>query len=507
MPAPSPTPPTAGATSQRRWIWPFELIEQIGEGGMGVVYRARYVVNNREVAVKMLPADVTDKIVLQRFERELEVLKSLKHPNIVRCFGGLCEDKGRFYAMELVTGGTLENELQRKGRLAWESVVEYGMQMCAALDWAHQQGVVHRDVKPSNFLLTNDGQLKLGDFGLATMAAARKITQAGKTAGTFLYMAPEQIRGQEVTSRTDLYALGCVFYELLTGRPPYVGDAPATTLHMHLKDSTPRVSPIALDCPATLDQIVFRLMEKDPADRFESAAEVARALRAVTTTITIRTPKRSLTVSAREAETEAPTKDVIPARAPQVRSAFPFWVTSTLAIALGVSLAANVQTWSRRNAADDLELAWIAGLGNPDPDIRIFSARTLGKYPHISDAGVNALSNKLTDALPEVRVAAAAALGDAGSASRPLVPMLIRMRKDVPDSIVREAVGDAIKRIGESPSRGNLVGYLLSLFLLVLTGGLVAFWYRSAPRVQPVTAPAPAGSKSSIPARSTLNRA
>src|SRR5262249_24462929 len=155
-------------------IWPFELLVQIGEGGMGVVYRARYVVNNREVAVKMLPADVTDKVVLQRFERELEVLKSLKHPNIVRCFGGLCEDKGRFYAMELVGGGTLESELERKGQLSWESVVEYGLQMCAALDWAHQQGVVHRDVKPSNFLLTPEGQLKLGDFGLATMAAARK---------------------------------------------------------------------------------------------------------------------------------------------------------------------------------------------------------------------------------------------------------------------------------------------------------------------------------------------
>ena len=238
MAAPKTTPVAT------RWIWPFELIEQIGEGGMGVVYRARYVVNNREVALKMLPGDVTDKVALARFERELEVLKNLKHPNIVRCFGGVSEDKQRFYAMELVEGGSLEDELQRRGRLTMERVVAYGLQMCAGLECSHKSGVVHRDIKPSNFLIGNDKQLKLSDFGLASVSASRRITAAGKTAGTLLYMAPEQIRGGDLSPQTDLYALGCVFYELLTGKPPFVGESPAQTMHMHCRSEIPRVSKI-----------------------------------------------------------------------------------------------------------------------------------------------------------------------------------------------------------------------------------------------------------------------
>ena len=113
-----------------RWIWPFELKERLGEGGMGVVYRGRYVVKNIDVAVKMLPDDVTNPVVLARFEREMEVLKTLRHPNIVRSFGGVCEDKQRFYAMELMQGGSLEDQLQERGRLPWETVIEYGLQMC-----------------------------------------------------------------------------------------------------------------------------------------------------------------------------------------------------------------------------------------------------------------------------------------------------------------------------------------------------------------------------------------
>ncbi len=175
-----------------RWIWPFELLERIGEGGMGVVYRARYVINDREVAVKMLPDDVSSPTVLARFEREMEVLKGLRHPHVVRSFGGVCEDKHRFYAMELVEGGSLESRLRERGRLPWEQVVDFGIQMCSALQYLHDNGVVHRDVKPANFLIAGNGQLKLSDFGLASVIAARRITTAGKTAGTLLYMAPNR---------------------------------------------------------------------------------------------------------------------------------------------------------------------------------------------------------------------------------------------------------------------------------------------------------------------------
>ncbi|MBX3444794.1 MAG: protein kinase [Planctomyces sp.] len=478
-----PVPP------QRRWIWPFELLEQIGEGGMGVVYRARYVVNNREVAVKMLPGDVTDKTVLARFERELEVLKSLKHTNIVRCFGGICEDKNRFYAMELVTSGTLESELQRRGKLPWEAVVQYGQQICAALECAHRQGVVHRDVKPSNFLLTADGQLKLSDFGLAMMSAARKITQAGKTAGTFLYMAPEQIRGQEVTRRTDLYALGCVFFELLTGRPPFVGETPAATLHMHLKSPAPRVSQLVLDCPASLDQIVSKLMEKDAANRFDSAEEVAKALRGVTTTIQIRTPRRSLVVPTRGSDTE--TREVVPLKAQAVSGnrSFPFWVTSALAVCLTSSLVGHLYSWQNATVAENWERTWTGSLTVSDTSVRVHALRTLGTAPHLTKVGVEAITDSLNDPAQEVRIAAAIALGDAGAVARPKLPTLIKMQKEHSDGAVRSAVNESIKRINDAPARTRFNTWFLSVLLMLGTAVGLGWWYRMA---TPIVAPQPA---------------
>jgi serine/threonine-protein kinase len=141
--------------------------------------------------------------------------------------------------MELVEGGSLEDQLQERGQLPWEQVIAYGQEMCAALAYLHQHGVVHRDIKPANFLIDGNKRLKLSDFGLASVVAARRITTAGKTAGTILYMAPEQIRGGDITPQTDLYALGCVLYELLAGTPPYVGSTPAATLTRRRRSIAP----------------------------------------------------------------------------------------------------------------------------------------------------------------------------------------------------------------------------------------------------------------------------
>jgi serine/threonine-protein kinase len=460
------------------------LTEQIGEGGMGVVYRGRYVVNNREVAVKMLPADVTDKTVLARFERELEVLKSLKHKNIVRCFGGVCEDKGRFYAMELVTGGTLEHELQRRGRLPWEAVVQYGLQICAALECAHKQGVVHRDVKPSNFLLTEDGQLKLSDFGLAMMAAARKITQAGKTAGTFLYMAPEQIRGQEVTPRTDLYALGCVFYELLTGKPPFLAETPAATLHMHLKEAPQRLSQQVFDCPTELGQIVARLMEKDPARRYGTADEVAKELRMVTPVISVRSPKRSLTAIAREPEPpDTSTREILPQAPAAPISRLPSWLTTMLGVAVAVMAVALLEAWPKRTAAIAWERNWIAAMDAADPQVQVFAARQLGKSPWLTDAGLEALNGKMEFGPPETRLAAVRALADAKGMAKGSLPMLRKLRKDAADSVLREAAAEAEKEIATAPGRRNYMSWFLSVVLMIVAAGGFAFWLRSVPRI------------------------
>lgn len=178
------------------WIWPFELQEKIGEGGMGIVYQARYVKDDRLFAVKLIPAEITNKTLIARFEREIEILKTLRHPNIVRAFGGVCEDKQRFYAMELVDGGTLWDKIQTHGFLPWEKVTDWGQQMCAALAYAHAKGIIHRDVKPNNFLVTKAGQLKLSDFGLVSVMSEAKLTADGRTLGTVQYMSPEQIRGK-----------------------------------------------------------------------------------------------------------------------------------------------------------------------------------------------------------------------------------------------------------------------------------------------------------------------
>jgi serine/threonine-protein kinase len=195
---------------EKRWIWPFELLDKLGEGGMGVVYRARYVVDNRHVAVKLLPPNIGNEMILSRFEREVEILKTLRHPHIVRCFGGKCEGNQHFYAMELVEGGTLDRLLEQQGKLSWEATIQFALQMAAGLAFAHERGVVHRDVKPGNFLITPAGKLKLSDFGLATVEAASRITAAGKTMGTFPSMAPDKSAADRPFRRKRIFTRSAV---------------------------------------------------------------------------------------------------------------------------------------------------------------------------------------------------------------------------------------------------------------------------------------------------------
>lgn len=463
-----------------KWIWPFELIEQIGEGGMGVVYRARYVVNNREVALKMLPGDVTDRIALARFERELEVLKNLKHPNIVRCFGGVSEDKQRFYAMELVPGGSLEDELQRRGRFSVEQVIAYGLQMCAALECSHQSGVVHRDIKPSNFLIGKDKQLKLSDFGLASVAASRRITAAGKTAGTLLYMSPEQIRGGELTAQTDLYALGCVFYELLTGKPPYVGESPAQTMHMHCRAEIPRVSKEVLDCPPGLDKLIYRLMAKEPAQRPQSAAEVAKDLRLVSNTITVKIDPKRLLLEAKQDELALP---------PVMRGDLegndhrPYQRSRTdkmTLLALVVTLVASL-FWNVVHPADDengrkLEAALLASIQDPDREVRINAVNALSSLNGDSDAALRSLGYALEDYDPSVRRAAVIAVTKAGSRGKVHLPTLMRISKDDQDRELRDTAGIAVHQLREMPDVGSFWTWIILISLAISIGVVTYLW-------------------------------
>ena len=475
-----PAPLKAGSPL---WIWPFELTEQIGEGGMGVVYRARYVVNDRQVAVKMLPSDVTDKTALARFEREMAVLKDLRHPNIVRCFGGVCEDKQRFYAMELVEGGSLEDVLEHRGRLSWEQVVEYGLQMCAALDCSHKRGVIHRDVKPGNFLIAANGKLKLSDFGLASVAASRRITHAGKTAGTFLYMAPEQIRGGEITPQTDLYALGCVLFELLTGRPPFVAETPAGTLHLHCKQPAPRASEFALDVPAALDQLVAQLMEKDPANRPESAAVVARALRGVTQAVTIvASPKKvgvHSTVGNRPiTAAERPVPDTETAAVPPTVRIANRWMSVALVVVTVAAVWLGAALVRQRATTAEWERYWISALQDPDPAVRVAAAEGLGAIGGRSEAGMEALAEGVASSDPAVRLASVAALGNAGAAAKPYRAQLTPVIQRDPDVQVRAAANLAIQQIDNAEEPGGSGLFLMVGLTVIGVGGAAYAGYR-----------------------------
>lgn len=255
---------------------------------MGVVYRATYTETGREVALKVLPPGlVGDDKMRARFEREIGILKKLSHPNIVRYYGGGTHQGQRWYAMELIDGGALSQLLKRRGRLTPEQTIEAGRQLCAALEHAHNAGIIHRDLKPGNLFITSKGRIKLGDFGIARDTEASPLTAAGKTVGTYAYMAPEQIRGSATLSgKTDLYAVGCLLYELLTGQTPFLADNPAEMLLAHMDHEPFPVRSKCPDCPPPLELLIQRLLEKDPADRpFDALAvhteltELAAALK------------------------------------------------------------------------------------------------------------------------------------------------------------------------------------------------------------------------------------
>ncbi len=222
----------------------FWIESVLGAGSTAVVYRGSNEKTGRAAAVKALRSELPEAAKFHaRFEREAAILQQLRHPNIVRF-----QAMGRFretsyIAMEYVEGATLVKILEDRGRLPWKYVAELGIQVCDALQYVHQHSVVHRDVKPSDLMLTTDGQIKLIDFGIAKDLGATALSAAGRTVGTPAYMSPEQIRGTPAVShKADLYALGGVLYEMLVGKPPFEGSTPQVLMQCHLNEPPPRAS-------------------------------------------------------------------------------------------------------------------------------------------------------------------------------------------------------------------------------------------------------------------------
>jgi eukaryotic-like serine/threonine-protein kinase len=261
-------------------LGPFAIDKALGTGAMGAVYRAKHVESGKWVAIKIVaPNLATNESVMQRFDREWEILRQLKHPNIVRLiangrFGGT-----PFYAMEYVEGESLDKVMQRRGRIGWEEVVRLGQQLCAGLKHAHDRGIVHRDLKPSNLMILKNGTVKLTDFGIAKDLDRTALTEANCTVGTAAYMSPEQCKGERnLTHKSDLYSMGVMYFELLTGRKPFEADNPLDMFMQHVKGKFERPSRLALDVPIQLDTLVCQLMEKDPERRPFDAATVGEAM-------------------------------------------------------------------------------------------------------------------------------------------------------------------------------------------------------------------------------------
>ena len=257
----------------------YRLERPLGHGGMASVYLARDSELDRSVAVKLLAENAAgDDGLRERFVREARLAARLSHPNIVGVFDA-GEDDGRPYiVMEHVDGETLSDLLARQGRLPPEEARGLALQAARGLAHAHAAGLVHRDIKPQNLLLREDGTLKIADFGIARAAEGTALTQAGTVLGTAAYLAPEQALGEQATPAADVYSLGAVLYELLTGKPPYEFDSLADLADKQRRHAIAPVRELAPDVPRELEEVVMRCLARNPAYRPASAAELEREL-------------------------------------------------------------------------------------------------------------------------------------------------------------------------------------------------------------------------------------
>ena len=254
----------------------YEVVERIAEGGMSTVYRARRLDDGAVVALKVLRREyAADHEFIERFAREARAAEDLAHPNIVRVLESGQDGDTYFIAMEYVDGPDLKAYLRRVGRLEPADAERIALQVCDALEYAHRQGIIHRDVKPQNILLAPDGSVKVADFGIARALATSTITQPGMVMGTVHYLSPEQARGAAVGRGSDIYALGVVLFEMLTDRLPFAGDSPIAIALKHLHEPPPGPRTIEPSIPLRLEGIILKAMAKPSPDRYSSAREMA----------------------------------------------------------------------------------------------------------------------------------------------------------------------------------------------------------------------------------------
>jgi TonB family protein len=265
---------------QEKKIGNYEIVGELGRGGMGVVYRAIQPSLNREVALKVLPPYFAkDKELVERFFREARAAAKLKHPHIVTVYDFGEDEETYYFAMELLEGESLESLIKGKGTFSLSEIEAIITQVADALGYAHKRQIVHRDIKPGNIIINERGDAVLTDFGIAKAASDSKLTQTGTSVGSPEFMSPEQVQGGEVDFRSDLYSLGILIYKLMTGTAPYKGETGISIAFKHVNEPVPSLKSALPGVPDWMDAVVSRLLAKDPADRYQSAEELIKALR------------------------------------------------------------------------------------------------------------------------------------------------------------------------------------------------------------------------------------
>ncbi|MBV8551572.1 MAG: serine/threonine protein kinase [Acidobacteriaceae bacterium] len=257
------------------------VIGLIGAGGMGTVYKVQHVISDRIEAMKAILPDLLDTSeAAERFVREIKVQARLSHPNIASLHNALQFENQFFMVMEYIEGTTLHARL-RQGRLEPGVSIDIALQILSALAYAHSEGVVHRDIKPANVMLTNTGMAKVMDFGIARSLNDKQLTRAGAAVGSLYYMSPEQVQGGTVDARSDLYSVGIVLYEMLTGIKPITGDTSWAVMNAHINQVPKSAIEFNPGLPPALCEIVARALQKPPQNRFQTASEFAEALKSI----------------------------------------------------------------------------------------------------------------------------------------------------------------------------------------------------------------------------------
>lgn len=260
----------------------YELLEKIGEGGMGIVYKAKCTLLNRFVAVKILKAELNDnETFILRFKREANSIAGLSHQNIVNIYDIGSEKNINFIVMEYINGKTLKQIIKENKKPFLKNTLDIAIQIAEALQYAHENNIIHRDIKSDNILITENNVAKLTDFGIAKVTNSKTITNSNNIIGSVHYFSPEQAKGKYVDFRTDIYALGIVMYEMFTGKLPFNGDTSISIALMHIQEPVIPPKKVSIDISENINLIILKALEKEPINRFQTAKELVYFLKAI----------------------------------------------------------------------------------------------------------------------------------------------------------------------------------------------------------------------------------